>query len=729
MSRATHAGITAGVAVALAIASLGSPATASSAKSPATAKSTVHARVNDASPDKSFTPTARSEAIGLAKSEEPKVARAFHLTGAQKLHVKDVERDADGTLHFHYTRTLGGLKVFGGDFIVHQSASGRIKGADFAASNPLALRVSAPTKVSAIQAAQAVARSLRAPTARVGPAKKVVWAVGGLPRLAWYNRVVGYDKYGNPMPRAFVVDANSGRVIQSWDLLETDEGTGHSLYVGDVTINTTPIAGPAYEMRDPVHGDGRTFDVNNGDESPHDGTPPLAPMDIFTDADNTWGNGATSDRASAAVDVVYGTGETWDYYDQTFGRTGIADDGTPARSRVHYGTNFGNAFWSDACFCMTYGDGSVASGLKTVVGLDVIGHEMSHGVTSNTAGLYYFGDSGGLNEANSDIFGTNIEFFANNPTDVGDYLIGEKVMISDPYLRRMDNPHADGVSINCWSGHTGLANVHFSSGVGNHFYYLLAEGSGAKTINGVSYNSPTCGGAPAVGGVGRAKAARIWYRALTRYFVSTTNYIDARDATIHAAIDLFGKGSAACAQVVKAWNAVNVPRQYWACSGGLNEGKSTIVKSPGFEKDRGVWTVGGLAGITNQSSFPPHRGHWYVGMNDAGAVSNASLSRKVNVPDTPSATLRFYLFMSVASTADASVWDSGGTVSVFMNGTRVARFTQAYANNSYIRWDVDVHKFRGEKGVKLLIKSHEKAPSLTGGYFFALLDDFTLTPR
>ena len=380
---------------------------------------------------------------------------------------------------------------------------------------------------------------------------------------------------------------------------------------------------------------------------------------------------------------------------------------------------------------MTYGDGSNTPGnLKTVVGLDVAGHEMSHGVTSHTAGLLYFGDSGGLNEANSDIFGTMVEFFANNAVDIPDYLIGENIMVSDPYLRRMDNPHADGISINCWSPHTGLADTHFSSGVGNHFFYMLAEGSGAKTINGVSYNAPVCGGAAAVAGIGRNKASRIWYRALTRYFTSTTNYIDARDATIHAAVDLYGKGSLQCAQVVKAWNAVSVPKQYWTCSGGLKFGKSTLGKSPGFEKDRGVWTASGVAGVTNSTNFPPHTGHWYAGMNGVGGVSNATISRKINVPDSPTAKLRFYMFMSVASSDDGSQFDSGGTVNVFLNGTKVAHFTQAYANNSYIRWDVDVHKFRGKKGVKMVIKGHENAPAFPGtGYFFALLDDFTATPR
>jgi len=99
--------------------------------------------------------------------------------------------------------------------------------------------------------------------------------------------------------------------------------------------------------------------------------------------------------------------------------------------------------------------------------------------------------------------------------------------------------------------------LHYSSGVGNHFFYLLAEGSGAKSLNGVSYNSPTCNGST-VSGIGRDAAAAIWYRALTVYMTSSTNYSGARTATLSAARDLYGAGSAQYNAVATAWSAVNV---------------------------------------------------------------------------------------------------------------------------------------------------------------------------
>jgi Zn-dependent metalloprotease len=121
----------------------------------------------------------------------------------------------------------------------------------------------------------------------------------------------------------------------------------------------------------------------------------------------------------------------------------------------------------------------------------------------------------------------------------------------------MDNPASDGNSVNCWSSTTKNLDVHYSSGVGNHFFYLLSEGSGAKSLNGVSYNSPTCNGST-ITGIGRAAAANIWYRALTVYMTSSTNYSGARTATLNAARDLYGAGSTQYNTVAATWSAVNV---------------------------------------------------------------------------------------------------------------------------------------------------------------------------
>jgi len=182
---------------------------------------------------------------------------------------------------------------------------------------------------------------------------------------------------------------------------------------------------------------------------------------------------------------------------------------------------------------------------------------MTHGVTARTAGLTYSGESGGLNESMSDIMGTLVEFYANNSTDVADYLIGEKVALNGTPLRWMDDPSKDGKSAACWSSTVKNLDVHYSSGVSNHAFFLLAVGSGAHTVNGVSYSSPTCDGGT-VTGIGNAAAGAIFYRALTSYMTSGTTFSGARSATLSAAADLYGSGSTEYNAVAAAWSAVSV---------------------------------------------------------------------------------------------------------------------------------------------------------------------------
>lgn len=121
----------------------------------------------------------------------------------------------------------------------------------------------------------------------------------------------------------------------------------------------------------------------------------------------------------------------------------------------------------------------------------------------------------------------------------------------------MDKPSKDGQSLDAWKTGAGNADVHHSSGIANHFFYLLSEGSGKKTINGVDYDSPTSDGST-VTGIGRDKAYKIWYKALTTYMTSTTDYKAAREATVKAANDLYGADGTEAKTVAAAWGAVNV---------------------------------------------------------------------------------------------------------------------------------------------------------------------------
>ncbi|GAB7029281.1 M4 family metallopeptidase [Streptomyces sp. NPDC021749] len=485
----------------------------------------------------------RASALQDAQSGASTVAAKIGLGAKEKLVVRDVIKDANGTVHTRYDRTYAGLPVLGGDLVVHQAENGArsvtkaTKARISVASTTAALAPSAAKK-SALSAAAAKKDTK---TGTSGTPRKVIWAASGKPVLAYETVVTGTQKDGTPSRLHVITDAATGEKLFENEAIET--GTGTSTYSGTVPLTTTKSS-TTYQLTDGARGGHKTYDLNQ--RTSGTGT-------LFTDADDTWGGG----RQTAGVDAHYGAAVTWDFYKNTFGRNGIRNDGKGAYSRVHYGNSYVNAFWDDGCFCMTYGDGS--GNTHPLTSLDVAAHEMSHGVTAATAGLNYSGESGGLNEATSDIFGTSAEFYAKNATDQGDYLIGEKIDINGDGtpLRYMDKPSKDGGSADYWSSTVGNKDVHYSSGVANHFFYLLSEGSGAKTINGVSYNSPTVDGSK-VTGIGRAKAEKIWYKALTTYMTSTTNYKAARTATLKAAGDLYGTTSAEYKAVGAAWAGVNV---------------------------------------------------------------------------------------------------------------------------------------------------------------------------
>jgi zinc metalloprotease ZmpA len=481
-------------------------------------------------------------------------------SGADAYDAVDRIAGADGTQHIRYERTYDGLRVIGGDFVVHQDAGGSVEGVSVAQARSIDL---ATTPDFARSKVNGVARDAFDGTKITGVSKPelVVDARYGPPKLAWLSVIDGFASDGQTPSRVTVlVNAVTGNIMDDFNSVSTfvplgvssnsspvsdnaqaaDVGTGQSIYLGQVNIDTTP-GGSGFDMIDPVRGNGSTCDMNNGQFS----------CTTFTDADNAWGDGTQADRASAGVDAHFGAAMTFDYFTNTHGWNGVFGDGSGVPSRVHYGQAYVNAFWDGSQ--MTYGDGE--NNERPLVSLDVAGHEMAHGVTEHTAGLEYSGDAGGLNEATSDIFGSMVEFYANNTSDPGDYDIGEKIDIfgtGEP-LRYMYQPSLDGVSYDCWDPSVPGSDPHYSSGVGNHFFFLLAEGSGDTPYG----SSPTCDGST-VTGIGRDKAAQIWFTALSQYMTSTETYSEARGHTVQAATDLYGAGSPEVAAVEAAWTAVSV---------------------------------------------------------------------------------------------------------------------------------------------------------------------------
>lgn len=489
-------------------------------------------------------------------------AAAAFRADADAFTAKSVTVDKDGTEHVRLERSYRGLPVFGGELVVH-SKNGKLK------SVTSALKAKGrPDVTPAISADDAIveAGAAFAGTVTSAPqASLVIFARNAKPTLAYKVHVFGDRSDGQAEGSVvYYIDARSGKVLLEDDQIRTAaaNGTGKTITLGDVAITTNSVSG-GYQMVDPARGGGSTLDAKNGSRI----TNKLA---VFTDTDNVWGNYTNADRASAAADAHYGVAATWDFYKNTFGRNGIFNDGQGVKSYVHFGRNYVNAYWSGSY--MVYGDGNGSTYLP-LVALDVAGHEMTHGVTQAVNGLGYYNikDSGGLNEASSDIMGTLVEYSVNNANDPGDYLIGEEIYASNPSqtkaLRLMFKQDADGSSYSCYpaggftaslTGQNEQYDPHLSSGVANRFFYLLAEGAVTPANFSYTPSQLVCNGDTGIAGIGRTKAGAIWYRAMDLYFVSNTDYPGARTATLQAAADLYGSGSAEYAAVARAWSAVSV---------------------------------------------------------------------------------------------------------------------------------------------------------------------------
>ena len=474
----------------------------------------------------------------------------YGLASIDELTTKRVEVDEVGMGHTRVQQTYQGVPVFGAEAIVHLNKDDSL----FAFTDHLLKDITVD-----IRPALAITDAINTALAHYGCSD----CLTSLPQVdLWILRQQDGDHLTyrvqlwredgseqTAMP-VYFIDAHSGALLWNYDNLQT--ATGSSLYSGSVTINTY-FKSPTYYMEDITRKIG-TFDFRNGTSSVY----------RFTDTNNVW----DSSSQRAGVDAHYGAAKVYDYYKNTHGRTGIDGNGGPGgytsangttrliSSRVHYGSNYNNAFWNGTY--MTYGDGN-GSTFSPLVTLDICGHEMAHGVTERTAGLVYSGESGALNESWSDVFGAMVERSAQGQTG-NTWKIGEQCYTpgngTGDALRYMDNPHAASNSgytadddpdhySERYTGTGDNGGVHINSGIANKAFYLLSVGG-----------SHHRGGS--MTGIGADKAARIWYRALTSYMTSSTNFRGARTATLNAANALYGSGSTESNAVASAWTLCGV---------------------------------------------------------------------------------------------------------------------------------------------------------------------------
>lgn len=387
-------------------------------------------------------------------------------------------------------------------------------------------------------------------------------------RLAW--RASTYTANGGV---ALVVDAHDGAVLERTDAAQRQAAVGTGTGVrGDIKkMSVTTSAGtflasdalrpPALQTFDLRENLQRTLDFLNGLVT-------LGPADLAADADNAWDDQAT-------VDAHAYSGWFYDFYAKRFGRRGLDDRDAPIRSLVHpvrrsdvlsqpsfvVGLFYLNAFYAGQGV-MVYGEGlppTVTAGGRHwdyfSGGLDVVAHELTHGVTDYTSRLAYRNESGALNEAFSDMMAVAAEFYLQETGDGplgADYLIAEDIVTGG--IRSLENPAAFGQpdhysrrALLPLSADNG--GVHVNSGIVNQMFYLAIEG-GTNRTSGLAVQG--------VGAANRDQIERAVYRAFTLLLPSTATFSMARAACLQAAADLYGGGSPAVRALAQAWTAVGV---------------------------------------------------------------------------------------------------------------------------------------------------------------------------
>jgi bacillolysin len=463
----------------------------------------------------------------------------------KELELRRHERDQLGRRHLRYAQMYRGLPVWPAELIVHLDSDGDVDLMDGAfVATPRTLRTQ-----PVVDANAAVARARDAvphgATASAGTPSLIVYARGDRsPHLAWKLEL----SVSMTSRWLAVIDAIDGSVLAAFNQVMEAAATGSGI---DVLGNSQTLH---------LWQDGATFFMVDTSKLMFDPTSPAPTLDtrgaiIVLDAEhgtsddanfqlvqvtstnrNSWSPG---DAVSAATNL----GLTYDYYLERHNRNSIDGQGGTMLGVVRYDQGFDNAFWNGTL--MIFGDGQ-----RYAAALDVVGHELTHGVTQYTANLEYHDQPGAMNEAMSDIFGEAVEARA---TGRADWL--NSALLADP--RNLADPASVDICSGCPAYPSKMSEfigpddafldnfvdrdnngVHLNSTIISHAFYLLAEG-----LNDA---------------VGIRDAERIFYRALTTHLVANSKFIDARLAAVAAAEELFGSGSHQQLATVEAFDAVEI---------------------------------------------------------------------------------------------------------------------------------------------------------------------------
>ncbi len=472
------------------------------------------------------------------------------LERAGSLRLRSSREDTmlDGRVHDRFDQYAGDVPIVGAQIVRQRSAAG--VESVFGAIYPDDLGIALEPRLSAARAAARVIEIVgRTPIGGLAPELVVLPGEDGAFRLTWLSHAwIDGDVI------ALFLDAATGDEVHRYSVLQRQAavGTGTDLE-GQLRAGHRPARGPGRDRRR---------------------------LDLATDTDNTWTDGAV-------VDAHAGVGFTYDYYFARFNRRGVGGNSRPMRTIVHaanradlvtlpggiVGGFLLNASWCPVCGepdnqgFLLFGEGLPAGftlGGQNVdffaAGFDIVAHEYSHAVTSFTSNLAYQGESGALNEAFSDIMATGAEYYlvaSGRSTRPADYILGEDVFT--PRLpgaltgtRSMSDPlgygYPDHYAIRA-VGPADNGGVHINSSIANHAFYLAIEG-GRNRTSGL--------GVQGVGAGSRDHIERVFYRGFTAFLTPTATFAQARQATLRAASELYGESSPAFRAVSQAWTAVGV---------------------------------------------------------------------------------------------------------------------------------------------------------------------------
>jgi thermolysin len=457
-----------------------------------------------------------------------------------------------------YRQYVGEAEVLGGQLTIYRDAAGvrdAVVGAYY-----VGLQLANTVRLTA-DAAQGIAAARRNDAG-------AAWNVGLMINPGTSRYFYRVESRGVDARWFYWIDADTGAVLNEYDGLTTGSGVG---VLGDTKSlsGLTVKSGSTYQL---VSNDGRqkTYDAQNRSQ---------LPGVLATDADDTWNTaGRTSPGQHALVDAQFYAKVT-DNYLLTHGFDWAANYHQGMVSSAHVGRRYNNAYWNGTQ--MAYGDGDGSSFIEFSGDVDVVGHELSHGVTEATSNLVYQNESGALNEAFSDIMGTAIEFYNNSLVRPGNWTIGEDITPNTNGIRNMANPNEDGDPSHYADRYTGTSDnggVHTNSGIANHWFYLLVHG-------GQNANSNRAGGTD-VQGIGMKAAEDIAFLGFTA-LTETASFCDARAATIAIA-------DGASANVAAAWEEVGVDETL--CAGGGGEPGALVISAVSSMKLAGTkfqikWTT------------------------------------------------------------------------------------------------------------------------------------------